>query len=101
MAKPPPKSTPPSSPRPSSPPGERVLLGYRLLKLVAIVGGLPAATLCLMALVGSFTENGYARVIVALLVVLAVPLFIADRLLPADPTRARGLVSDVCAVTWM
>jgi S1-C subfamily serine protease len=79
-----------------------VLLGYRILKLIALVGGLPAATLCLMALVGSFTDNGYARVLVALVVVFAVPLFIADRLLPAhDPTRARGLVSDVCAVTWM
>jgi S1-C subfamily serine protease len=78
------------------------LLGYRLLKLAALVVGLPGAMLCAMALVGAFTDNGYARVIAAGLVVIAVPLAIADRLLPAhDPTRAPGLVSDVCAVTWM
>jgi hypothetical protein len=79
-----------------------VATGYRLLKLAAFVVGLPAAELAGMALVGGVTDNGYARVLGAAVVVVGLPLVIADRLLPAhDPTRARGLVSDVCAVTWM
>ena len=36
------------------------------------------------------------------MVAIGAPLFIADRMLPEhDPTRARGLVSDVCSVAWM
>lgn len=102
MAKQPPKSdSPPSLPRVAAPPSGNFLLAHRLLKLVAFGLGLPATVLSGMALVGAFTENGYARVLGAALVALAVPLFIADRLLPAhDPSRARGLVSDVCCVTW-
>src|SRR5690349_2546808 len=100
MAKPSPKSDPPSSPR-AARPGEGVLLGYRLFKLAGFVLGLPAAVLAGMALIGAVTDNGWARVLGSALVMLAVPLFVADRLLPEhDPTRARGLVSDVCAVTW-
>src|SRR4051812_422842 len=101
MPKQPPKSDPPT-PSPPARPNANVLLGYRLFKLIAFAAGLPAATLCLMALVGALTDNGWARVLGALVVVIGAPLFIADRLLPEhDPTRARGLVSDVCAVTWM
>ncbi len=78
------------------------MLAHAALKLAAFVVGLPAAMLCGMALVGAVTDNGYARVIGAAVGVLGVPLAIADRLLPAhDPARARGLVSDVCAVCWM
>jgi serine protease Do len=102
MPKPSPKSEPPpSSPRRPAPSGGQALLVYRVLKLAAFVVGLPAALLCGMAAVGAVTDNGYARVLVSALVVLGVPLAIADRLLPADHTRAKGLVSDVCAVTWM
>jgi S1-C subfamily serine protease len=103
MPKPAPKSEPPpSSPRPARAPSPGFLLGYRLLKLGALVVGLPAALLCLMALVGAFTDNGWARAIGALVVAFGAPLAIADRMLPEhDPTRARGLVSDVCTVTWM
>ena len=49
---------PPSSPRPARPPSPGILLAYRLLKLGAFVVGLPASVICLMALVGSFTDNG-------------------------------------------
>jgi len=102
MAKPPPKSEPPpSSPRVAAPPSGGFMLILRLLKLGAFALGLPATVLSGMALIGAYTENGYARAIGAGAVALVVPLFIADRLLPAhDPTRARGLVSDVCCVTW-
>ena len=64
--------------------------------------GLPATMLCVMALVGGVTDNGYARVGVAALIALGLPLFIADRLLPDhNPSAARGLVSDVLTVSWM
>jgi S1-C subfamily serine protease len=103
MVKPSPRSDPPpSSPRLPSRPSGNVVFAYGALKLAAFVVGLPAATLCVMALVGALTDNGYARVLGAAAVVLGVPLALADRLLPAhDPARARGLVSDVCAVSWM
>jgi S1-C subfamily serine protease len=97
------KATPRSDPPPSAPsrPSPGFLAGYRLLKLGGFVLGLPAAVVTGMALIGALTESGYARVLGSLVVMLAVPLFIADRLLPEhDPSRARGLVSDVCAVTW-
>jgi serine protease Do len=101
MAKQSPKSGAPS-PRPANPPDARVLLGYRVLKVTAFVVGLPAALLCAMALIGAVTANGYARALGAAAVVVCLPLAIADRLLPArDPSRAPGLVTDVCAVTWM
>jgi len=55
-----------------------------------------------MALVGLVTDNGWARAIVALLVAVLLPAFIADRLLPDDgEARPKGLVSDVLATTWM
>jgi S1-C subfamily serine protease len=103
MAKPSSKSEPaPSSPRPAPAPSANFRFAAGVLKLAAIVLGLPAALLCVMALVGAATDNGYARVIVAAVVVVGLPLVIADRLLPKhDPTGAPGLVSDVCAVTWM
>ena len=103
MPKPPPRSEPPSSARAPGAPGPQVRLAYRLLKLAAFVVGLPAAQLSGMALVGAFTDNGYARVL---------GLRPGRRRPPAGrsptassrptiPTRARGLVSDVCAVAWM
>lgn len=109
---PPPKAAKPAAkadkpaarpaPARSAPPGPQLVLAYRLLKLVALVVGLPATMLCLMALVGAATDNGYARVGVAALIALGLPLFIADRLLPDhNPSAARGLVSDVLTVSWM
>jgi serine protease Do len=95
------KSAGKPSPSRSSPPGPQLMAAYRLLKLLAFVVGLPAALLGVMALVGGVTENGYARVGVALLVAFAIPLFIADRLLPDhNPAGARGLVTDVLTVSW-
>lgn len=96
------KPAPRGSPsRAAAPPGPLVSIGHTLLKLAGFVVSLPAAMLCVMALIGGATENGYVRFIGALVLVLVVPLFIADRLLPNhDPTRARGLVSDVLAVSW-
>jgi S1-C subfamily serine protease len=72
-----------------------------LVKGMALIVGFVGATLSLMACVGRLTENSYARVLVALAVAFVVPLVVADRLLPDDPKRARGLVSDVVAVFWL
>ena len=52
-----------------------------------------------MAGVGVITTNLYVRGIVALVLALGVPLAIADALLPKDdPTRSKGIVSDVLAL---
>jgi S1-C subfamily serine protease len=70
-----------------------------ILKLVSIVLGFTASMVCLMATVGLLTDNGYARAITAVALCVILPLAIADRLLPADdPTRGKGLISDVFAV---
>jgi hypothetical protein len=95
------KAAPRPAPRGASPPGPAIVLGHKLFKLAGIVVGFPAAMICVMAMIGGVTENGYVRFIGALVLVLGLPLFIADRLLPNhDPTKARGLVSDVLAVSW-
>ncbi len=72
-----------------------------VVKAIALAVGFCAALLCLMASIGAFTGNGYARVLGALAIVLIVPLVIADRLLPDDPLRAKGLTTDVLSVMWL
>lgn len=90
------------SPRIASPPGPKLMLAYRLLKAVSIALGFVATMIGLSACIGALTENVYARVIGALVVTIAVPLGIADRLLPKDdPKRAKGIVTEVMAVTWV
>jgi S1-C subfamily serine protease len=55
-----------------------------------------------MAIVGAFTENGWVRVVVALLVAVAVPAVVADRLLPSTPdAKSAGLTTDVFALFWV
>jgi serine protease Do len=101
----PPLRSPPPAPAPAraaTPPAPGLMLVYRMLKLAAIVGGFPASLLCVMAMIGALTDNIYVRLLGALAAILAIPLIIADRLLPANqPTKARGLVGDVLAVIWL
>ena len=73
----------------------------RLVKALAIGLGFVTTLLSLMAVVGLLTENGWIRVLVALVVALAVPAVLSDRLLPDDVERARGLPSDVFARVWI
>ncbi len=99
-----PETAPAKRPPPerASPPDPRVTLAYNAAKIAGIVVGLPAALVSVSALIGAFTENGWVRAIAALVLVIGPPLFVADRLLPGDdPTRGKGVVSDVCAVTWV
>ncbi|MFO7565160.1 MAG: trypsin-like peptidase domain-containing protein [Enhygromyxa sp.] len=59
---------------------------------IALIGG--------MAMVGSLTENLWVRVLVPTVVLLVIPLLLADRLLPSDPSKRRpGLVRDVIAAS--
>src|SRR5262245_11360763 len=72
-----------------------------VVKLVAMAAGLIGTLIGLMAIVGAFTESGWARALVALVVSIGLPLFIADRLLPADTSKpAAGIVTDVPALSW-
>ncbi|HLT38085.1 MAG TPA: trypsin-like peptidase domain-containing protein [Enhygromyxa sp.] len=62
---------------------------------------LPLALIGGMALVGGVTEHFWVRVLVPSVVLLVVPLLLADRLLPSDPSKRRpGLVRDVVAGSW-
>ncbi len=93
---------PPPSPKVSLPPSARVMMAYRIVKVVAMAAGFVATVIGLMAIIGALTENGYARVLGALVVTLAVPLAIGDRLLPEDdPARAKGILTETMAVTWV
>lgn len=74
---------------------------HGLVKTLAVAVGFLGSWMSLMACVGAVTSNGYARVIIALVVAVAVPLILADRLLPDDPLKAPGLASDVLSVTWL
>jgi len=87
---------------PPSPPSRQFLLASFVLKLIAMVVGLPAALLSTMALIGALTDNGYVRFLGALAALLVVPLAIADRLLPEDGARrSGGIVTDVLAISWL
>jgi uncharacterized membrane protein YiaA len=96
------EAPPPRSPRIALPPSPRVMLAYRIVKVVAMIAGFVATMIGLMACIGALTENGYARLLGALVVTVAVPLGIGDRLLPEDdPVRAKGLITEVMALVWV
>lgn len=67
-----------------------------------MVVALPIAVIGGMALVGQVNDQLWMRVAVPTVVLLVVPLLLADRLLPSDPSKRRpGLVRDVVASSWM
>jgi S1-C subfamily serine protease len=70
-----------------------------LFKIVAIAVGLAASVISAMSAVGAVWSNGYARSLIAIALCIGIPLFLADRLLPDDPKQAKGLVSDVLALS--
>jgi hypothetical protein len=72
------------------------------VKGVALLAGGLISAIGLMATAGLVLESGYVRIIFALVLLLAVPAFAADRLLPeGNEASARGLTSDVFAVSWL
>lgn len=96
-----PTTTKPTLPTRTSRPSSKLGTVAALVKGIALIVGFVATLLCLMASVGALTPNGYARVLVAIAVAFVIPLVVADRLLPDDPQRAKGLVSDVVALFWL
>jgi S1-C subfamily serine protease len=73
-----------------------------LVKLAAIVVGLVLTTVSLMAIVGHFSENLWARVAVAGVLGIGVPLWLVNRFVPDDPSVATdGLPTDVLSVLWL
>jgi len=82
-------------------PGGAWRLFYGLLKTACILGGLPVTVICLMAVVGLLTGNGWIQLIAGTVVAVGLPLFVVDRLLPDDDQqRAKGLTTDVLALIW-
>ena len=77
-------------------------IAHGLLKIAAIVCGLALSQICLMATVGLLTDSGWIRVLVAFPINVLIPFALVDRALPKDdPTRAKGLASDVLALVWL
>lgn len=74
-----------------------------VVKVLALAVGFVLTLVSLMALVGALTPNGWARFGVALVAAIVVPAVLTDRLLPEgdDLSRAKGLPSDVFAVSWL
>src|SRR4051812_20250955 len=70
------EAPPPPSPKVSLPPSPQVMAAYRAVKVVAMLFGFAATLIGLMASIGALTQNGYARLLGALFVTLAVPLAI-------------------------
>jgi serine protease Do len=78
----------------------RFLVVYGLTKALAILVGAALTTLTLMSVVGVVTSILWVHLGVAILVLLGVPLLLANRLLPEDQEAAKGVVTDVLAVVW-
>lgn len=80
---------------------DKLPLARNAIKVLALVVGGLGTVLCTMAVVGLVTDNGWARVAVAVVFAIALPALLADRLAPEDPEQAAGATSDVFAFTWM
>ncbi len=79
-----------------------LLFARGLLKLVALIGGAIVTVLCLMALVGTQTANGWARLVTAIAVAVIVPALLADRALgKLSPDKMSGVTTDVMALVYM
>lgn len=71
------------------------------LKLVALGVGGVVTTFAITAVLGAWTERLWLQLGVAVVVAIALPLVLADRLLPRSGASRPGLVSDVMASVWM
>ncbi|HSK04146.1 MAG TPA: trypsin-like peptidase domain-containing protein [Kofleriaceae bacterium] len=77
-------------------------LARGILKVLALVGGAFITVVSLMAVAGSFVDNGWARAGIAIVVALGVPLFLVERILarlPAD--QMRGVPTDVLSLIYV
>ncbi len=75
---------------------------YTPLKLLTILASAPLVFFGLSAVVGSFTENMWAKAGIAIVAMFALPLFIADRMIPDDdPQKGSGLPTDALSLVWL
>jgi serine protease Do len=85
---------------PAAPP--KSSLARRIIKPISAVVGGYASLIGIATFMGTIVESAWARYGVALVLLIAVPAIVADRLLPADdPRRARGLTTDVFCLSWI
>lgn len=92
-----------AAPSRAAPSGARLELGVRVVRGVALLTSFPLALLGLASLFGYATGNFTARVVVAAVLLLGVPLFLADKLLARlkGLTDRLGAVADLCAGFWV
>lgn len=79
---------------------------YGALKILALLVGFVLASVSLMSLMGMFTANLLIQLGVSLVILVVLPLVLANFMLPdADDEEAKaktkGLISDVFAMVWM
>ena len=73
-----------------------------LLKMVALVGGACISVVSLMSIIGNYTDNGWARGGIALLLAVIVPLIFAEgALAKVAPNKVKGVTTDVLAVCYL
>src|SRR5665647_3013973 len=73
-----------------------------LLKVVALVGGACISVLSLMSIIGNYTDNGWVRGGIALLLAVIVPLIFAEgALAKVAPTKVKGVTTDVLALCYL
>jgi serine protease Do len=74
---------------------------HGVIAIGSMIVALPIALLGGVAMIGSLTEQLWLQVLAPTVVLLVVPLLLADRLLPSDSSvRRPGLVRDVIAASW-
>lgn len=77
----------------------RFRLLYPLSKVVAVLIGGPLTVLAIMVALGLLFEHGWVRLAIAVVVAIATPLVIAERVLPKDdPLKGRGVPSEITSV---
>ena len=73
-----------------------------LLKALALVGGACVTVVSLMSIIGTYTDNGWARGGIALLVAVIVPLIFAEgALAKVAPNKVKGVTTDVLAICYL
>lgn len=76
------------------------------VKVISAMVGLPLSMLSVMALIGLGVEAIWFQFFAALIILVAIPLYVANQLVPMEikgprAEAAKGLFSDVLTATWM
>ena len=85
---------------PVKPPSGGLRVAFGVIKGVAITAGFALTVLSLMSLVGLLTGNLWVRLVPALVVGLAPPIIVIERMLPGEGKKPpRGIVTDALSPT--